>query len=205
MVDVPSLLAVTVYAGLWVPYPLTDRDFLVAVRGVDALDEHGALLVVFGSAQREPDALPPGAAARVRMGWERASLRLTPLPGGATLGTLVAHVDPRMPGDLEPPRWAVSWALRVLCPFIFAAACRLVQRIGSPGCVYAQRMAANPALYGMVREREAAARARLPAEAAAPAPARAAAAGWEDGDELAPAEAAPRRYLPAFLASAAGW
>jgi hypothetical protein len=195
-VAVPSLLRVEVYAGLWVPYPLTDRDFLVSVRGVDLLDEHGSLLVLFDSCVRPPDALPPGAATRVRMGWERASLRLTPLPCGATRGTLVAHVDPRMPGDIEPPAWAVSWALKVLCPFIFNAACRLVGGIGAPGCRYAERMAANEELYGMVRAREAALRERLPAAAAAPA------RDAEDGTKAA--SGAPR-YLPTFLATAAGW
>ena len=48
--SVTSLFEVAVYAGLWVPYPLTDRDFLVAVRGLDLLDEHGCLLILFESA-----------------------------------------------------------------------------------------------------------------------------------------------------------
>lgn len=193
VVHAASLLQVEVYAGLWVPYPLTDRDFLVSVRGVDALDEHGCLVVLFSSCNRAPHELPPGAASRVRMRWQRACLRLVPLPGGATRGSLVAHVNPRMPGDIEPPAWAVSWALRVLCPFIFAAACRRVADIGmQPDCIYAQRIAANSQLYEMVRLREEACRSALPT-AAAPASAV--------EDAAAPA---PRRYMPAFLAGA-GW
>jgi hypothetical protein len=165
----------------------------VAVRGCDIIDEHGSLLVLFDSSERPLDDLPEGAATRVRMGWERASLRLTPLPCGATRGTLIAHVDPRMPGDIEPPKWAVSWALKVLCPFIFNAACRLVGGIGAPGCRYAQRMAANPKLYDLVRGREAEFRDRLPPAAAA-----------REAEDAVPAAAAPR-YLPTFLATAAGW
>ena len=185
--SVTSLFEVSVYAGLWVPYPLTDRDFHVSVRGLDLLDEHGCLLILFESADADGGALPAAAAGRVRMAWRSACLRLAPLPGGGTSGALFAHVDPRMPGDIEVPRTVVSWAMRVLCPFIFSAACRLVAGIcATPGCVYAARMAANPALYDLVARREAECRARLP-PAAAPA--------------AAPAEAAPRRgYMPSFLA-----
>ena len=184
ILDAPSLLQVCVYAALWVPYPLTDRDFCVAVRGVDALDEHGCLLIHFASAERPPDALPPAAAQRVRMLFRRACLRLAPLPGGGCRFCMCVHIDPRMPGDIEPPAFAVTWALRVLCPFIFSAACRVLKRLGEPGCAYTQRMADNEALYGLVRAREAHARTKLP-------PAQA--------EEVE--EAAPRRYLPAFLAS----
>jgi DNA replicative helicase MCM subunit Mcm2 (Cdc46/Mcm family) len=49
-------------------------------------------------------------------------------------------------------------------------------------------MAANEALYGLVRAREAEARARLPPAV----------------EEEVVEEAVPRRYMPAFLA-AAGW
>jgi hypothetical protein len=161
------------------------------------LDEHGCLLLLFGSSTAA--GLPAGAAERVRMGWERASLTLTPLPDGTTRGSLIANVDPKMPGDIEAPRWAVSWALRVLCPFIFNAACRLVGRIGQAGCIYRERMALNPELYDLVRQREAACRAALPpAPAAAAAPARA----YEDDAEVEEAMAPPRRYMPSFLASA---
>jgi hypothetical protein len=188
VLEAPSLLRVTVYAGLWVPYPLTDRDFCVAVRGVDALDEHGCLLIRFASAEQPLDALPPAAADRVRMLFRRACLRLTPLPNGGSRFTLVVHIDPRMPGDIEVPTMAVTWALRVLCPFIFSAACRVLKRLGEPGCAYTERMAANEALYGLVRAREAEARARLPPAV----------------EEEVVEEAVPRRYMPAFLA-AAGW
>jgi len=197
VLDARSLLEVTVYAGLWVPYPLTDRDFAVAVRGVDALDEHGCLLILFHSAEPGLETLPPAAAKRVRMLFRpRACLRLAPLPGGGTRFCMCVHVDPRMPGDIEPPALAVTWALRVLCPFIFSAACRVLERLGGPGCAYTPRMAANEALYGLIREREAAARAKLPL----PLPAADEAAAPEEEK----ATMARRSYLPAFLAPA-GW
>ena len=162
ILETTSLLSVVVYAGLWVPPPLSNRDFAVHVQGFDLLDEHGCVLVLFNSADVDPASLPPGAASRVRMNWKSAAIALRPVPGGGTVGTLVAHVDPAMPGNIQPPSWAVSWAMKVLCPYIYRAACRVAVSVVSPGSVHAERIGANPALYEMVAERERAYRATLP-------------------------------------------
>lgn len=163
LLEETSLLSVLVYAGLWVPPPLSNRDFLVHVDGFDLLEEHGCVLVLFSSAEGTPASLPPGAEGSVRMNWKSAAIALRPVPGGGTVGSLVAHVDPAMPGNIQPPSWAVSWALKILCPFIFRAACRVAKSVGDPGSVHGERMAANPALYEMVKRREHAFRATLPA------------------------------------------
>jgi hypothetical protein len=166
-----GLFQVDVYASVWTPPPLCHRDFSVRIVGHDLLAEENAILLLFRSADADAAAsplLPRAAASRVRMAFHKAAIKLVPLPGGETRGTLVAHVDPRMPGGLSPPEWAVSWALRVLMPYLFAA-CKRVAASVAASDVYQKRMAANAALYGLVAEREAAARARLAREECAPA------------------------------------
>lgn len=166
-----SLLSLSVYAALWVPPPLTDRDFAVRVDGYDCLDEHGCVLVIFRDSDED---LPVVSDSRVRMRFSRACIRLTPLAGGGTRGELIGHIDPAMPGGLDPPEWLVTWALRVLCPFIFAAARRVAASVGvAAQCPYVQRFAGNEELYGLVAQREAAFRATLPPRGITQAPAEA--------------------------------
>lgn len=94
VVDVQSLLQLTVYSALWVPV-LSDRDFAVSVRGYDCLDEHGCVVIAFDDADPRFDAqLPQG---RVRLHFKTSYLQLTPLPGNHTRATLVAH------GAAAPP------------------------------------------------------------------------------------------------------
>ena len=114
--SVDNLLSVTVYAALWTPPPLSHRDFAVHVRGVDLFDSHGCVLLMFSSADPDQDSLPEKSKSRVRMHWKSAAIKLTPTSGGATIGTLVAHVDPSLPGGMQPPAWLVEWAMRVCVP-----------------------------------------------------------------------------------------
>lgn len=144
------------YAALWTPYPLAHRDFEVCVTGVDALSEHGVILLRFASSPKTPQgghSLPPASARRARMTWRSASLALRPTVDGV-VGTLCAVVDPAMPMGVELPSWAVRWGLHTLVPSVFRAACRVVAAVGAPGCHHAQRIAANRSLYGLIEARE---------------------------------------------------
>ena len=191
VLGVESLLKLTVYSALWVPV-LSDRDFAVCVRGYDCLDEHGCVVIAFNDDARFDAQLPQD---RVRLRFKTSYLQLTPLPGNHTRATLVAHgttndelvislccraltpilclpVNPRMPGEVDVPATLINWALRIMCPFLFARASHVVASVcAHPQCLYRPRIAANPELYGLVAAREGAIRASHPVVEAPAAPA----------------------------------
>jgi hypothetical protein len=179
---VESLLEVTVYAALYVPV-LADRDFAVSVRGYDLLDEHGCVVIVFADSPPSYDhLLPPESASRVRLHFRRACIKLQPHADGATVATLCAHVDPCMPGDLDVPQWLVTWAIRILAPFLFARA----KDVAAQVCIhkeYTARMASNTELYGLIERRETLARASTSGIQRADSPDGAPHAGHEEETE----------------------
>ena len=77
-----------------------------------------------------------------------------------------------MPGEVDVPATLINWALRIMCPFLFARASHVVASVcAHPECVYRPRIAANPELYGLVAAREGAIRASHTTEEAPAAPA----------------------------------
>ena len=146
-----STFCCSIYSALWTPPPLSDRDFLLRIRGYDVLEEAGAILLLFDSADESAltSQLPAAASSRVRMQFHFGAVALTILPAGATLGTLRVRLDPAMPGGIAPPSWAVTWALQLLIPYLFDAARRIAASVASSS-VYAARIAANQPLYGLV-------------------------------------------------------
>jgi hypothetical protein len=68
-----------------------------------------------------------------------------------------------MPGEVDVPSTLINWALRIMCPFLFARASHVVASVcAHPECIYRPRIAANPELYGLVAAREGAIRASHP-------------------------------------------
>ena len=62
-------------------------------------------------------------SGRCRTVFDRGMFRLRPVvgqDGPKTHGTLLVHLDPAMPGGIDPPTWAVRWILSVFAPFMFS-------------------------------------------------------------------------------------
>lgn len=150
----PSQMSVQAYGAGFMPWgPFKTRDVLFNGYGVDALDEHGCITLIFQSTKTPLCALPSISKKCVRAEFLRSGVILEPLPAvkGAekrVLASLVLYGDPKMP---VVPGWLAGFGLKVFAPMVKRKMDDLFVDIETnPASPYALRKKEYPKLYGML-------------------------------------------------------
>ncbi|GAB5353462.1 hypothetical protein AAMO2058_000038000 [Amorphochlora amoebiformis] len=152
----PSAVSMQAYGAGFMPWgPFKVRDVLFIGHGVDALDEHGCIALVFQSSKSPLCALPPIARKCVRAEFLRSGViiePIQPLPGAPrrVIASMVLYGDPKM----AVPGWLASFGLSVFAPTVKRQTDDLLMRMESnPESPYRKRQSQFPELYAMLDER----------------------------------------------------
>jgi len=148
----PSPVSVQAYGAGFMPWgPFKTRDVLFNGYGVDALDEHGCIALVFQSTKNPIGALPSISRHCVRADFRRSGVVIEPLPpvpGADTrvITSLVLNGDPKM----KVPGWLASFGLKVFAPKVKRDTDELLAEMKDPNCPYVLRQKQYPELYEML-------------------------------------------------------
>ncbi|KAF8061318.1 hypothetical protein HT031_004409 [Scenedesmus sp. PABB004] len=159
------LIDLLVYASVWLPWPLAERDVVISAVADDQLREHGVVAVSFAT----PPALPPGcdlpagAARREHIAFTSGScMTLTPVAGGGAPGgqqpaaqqtavVVTANVETHM---ASVPEALIHFVLRVFAPFMYSTVLKTLHAsFDDPAAPLPRRMAENAELYAMIMAR----------------------------------------------------
>mmetsp|Transcript_12054 Transcript_12054/g.20385 ORF Transcript_12054/g.20385 Transcript_12054/m.20385 type:complete len:504 (+) Transcript_12054:132-1643(+) len=143
------------YAGVWLPWPIPDRQLTVFSKGLDFLEEHDCMVFLVESTETLPvgaRALPKGAKDRVTIDvLQPSGGALFPLGPKLTRGRLLFYVDPHIP---TVPEWLVNFVLGKMIPWVL----RIIVKYMNPKgefhrSGYVTQMAANPPFYNHLQQR----------------------------------------------------
>jgi len=152
----PSPVSLQAYGAGFMPWgPFKTRDVLFNGFGVDALEDHGCIALIFQSTKNPLCALPSVSQRCVRADFRRSGVVLEPLPAAPgtesrVLASMVLYGDPKM----NVPGWLAAFGLKVFAPTMKRDTDMLLDRmLKNPDSPYVMRQKQCPDLYEMLDRR----------------------------------------------------
>eukprot|EP00239_Pterosperma_sp_CCMP1384_P007169 CAMPEP_0197846460 /NCGR_PEP_ID=MMETSP1438-20131217/3195_1 /TAXON_ID=1461541 /ORGANISM="Pterosperma sp., Strain CCMP1384" /LENGTH=192 /DNA_ID=CAMNT_0043458117 /DNA_START=1 /DNA_END=579 /DNA_ORIENTATION=+ len=155
-----SAFSFWVYAGIWLPWPISQRDFVANARGVDLLDtaKRQIIFLVDSKGADAADAsgkgldnLPKKASSRERIDIKPSIITLSPMTEDSVNASVFFSVDPNM---VKVPAWLVNFVLQVMVPWVYKMVLKIIKkRFANESSLYPQRMAKRRNLYAHFKSR----------------------------------------------------
>mmetsp|Transcript_21856 Transcript_21856/g.32567 ORF Transcript_21856/g.32567 Transcript_21856/m.32567 type:complete len:530 (+) Transcript_21856:1274-2863(+) len=152
----PNAVSLQAYGAGFMPWgPLKPRDVVFEGHGVDALDEHGCIVLAFESMENDPENVPSLTKKCVRAEFYSSGVMIEPLPSPSgtnrVMASMILNGDPKL---AVVPGWLVGFGLKVFAPMVKRQTDDLLIDIeNNPNSPYKARQVSAPQLYAMLDER----------------------------------------------------